>query len=91
MSTRRFAAFVLGLFMSCSPASAQVTTSQYDNACTGADLNESVLTPANVNVNQFGKVFSFRVDGPLILLEPGSILTGLATARPWSLQRRRAW
>jgi hypothetical protein len=55
-------------FSVCSlcPASftgAQVVTSQYDNARTGADINETVLTPANVNVKQFGKVFSFQVDG----------------------------
>jgi hypothetical protein len=42
---------------------AQVPTSQYDNARTGSYLNEKQLTPANVNQRQFGKVFSFQVDG----------------------------
>jgi hypothetical protein len=42
---------------------AQVLTSQYDNARTGANNHETALTPANVNSKQFGKVFSFRVDG----------------------------
>ncbi|MGA8027218.1 MAG: PQQ-binding-like beta-propeller repeat protein [Bryobacteraceae bacterium] len=42
---------------------AQVTTSQYDNARTGANLKETKLTPRNVNVRQFGKLFSFHVDG----------------------------
>ena len=41
----------------------QVLTAQYDNARTGAILTETKLTPANVNSRQFGKVFSFRVDG----------------------------
>ena len=41
---------------------AQVTTAQYNNARTGATLNEKILTPANVNVGQFGKLFTFKVD-----------------------------
>jgi hypothetical protein len=44
-------------------APAQVLTSQYDNARTGATLTEKVLTPTNVNSRQFGKLFSLRVDG----------------------------
>ena len=44
---------------------AQVTTSQYDNSRTGANLNEKVLTPANVNARQFGKLGAFQVDGPV--------------------------
>jgi len=47
------------------PAAAQMTTSQYDNARTGANLAETVLTPQDVNSRQFGKVFSFRVDGDI--------------------------
>lgn len=44
-------------------AHAQLTTSQYNNARTGAYLEEKVLTPQNVNVRQFGKVFTLPVDG----------------------------
>ncbi len=44
-------------------AHAQVTTSQYDNARTGASLTETVLTPQNVNAKQFGKLGAFKVDG----------------------------
>ena len=44
-------------------AQVQVATSQYDNARTGADVRETILTPRNVNANQFGKVFTLRVDG----------------------------
>jgi hypothetical protein len=45
------------------PALAQITTSQYDNARTGATPNERYLTPQNVNVKQFGKLGAFKVDG----------------------------
>jgi Bacterial Ig-like domain (group 3) len=40
-----------------------VTTFHYDNARTGQNIQESVLTPANVNSNQFGKLFTIAVDG----------------------------
>jgi hypothetical protein len=47
-----------------APARAQrVITSQYDNARTGANLNETNLTPRNVNVQHFGKLFTLHVDG----------------------------
>lgn len=45
------------------PATAQWTTSQYDNARTGANLRETILTPANVNAGSFGKILSYKVDG----------------------------
>lgn len=44
---------------------AQVTTSQYDNARSGATLNEKILTPQNVNAQRFGKLGVFKVDGPV--------------------------
>jgi len=42
------------------PAEAQVSVTTYhnDNSRTGQNLNETVLTPANVNVSQFGKLYS---------------------------------
>jgi len=43
----------------------QVTTSQYDNARTGATLHEKTLTPQNVNAAKFGKLFSLKADGDI--------------------------
>jgi len=59
--------FVVFCALLCAAISsdAQVTTSQYDNARTGATLNEKSLTPQNVNVRQFGKIGAFKVDGPV--------------------------
>ena len=47
------------------PLAAQVSvlTYQYDLARDGANLAETVLTPTNVNVSQFGELFSDPVDG----------------------------
>lgn len=42
---------------------ARLLTAQYDNMRTGANLNEKILTPANVNAQHFGKLFSYPVDG----------------------------
>jgi hypothetical protein len=41
----------------------RITTSQYDNMRTGANVHEIILTPQNVNARQFGKVLSIPVDG----------------------------
>ncbi|HLK18341.1 MAG TPA: hypothetical protein VKT81_05265 [Bryobacteraceae bacterium] len=52
-------------FVLTVPLGAQVNvlTYQYDNSRAGANLKETVLTPANVNQSQFGKLFSYAVDG----------------------------
>ena len=55
---------ILGFaLLASSLARSQVLTAQYDNARTGASLNERVLTPRNVNVTQFGKLFALKADG----------------------------
>jgi hypothetical protein len=40
-----------------------VVTYHYDNLRTGQNLNETILTPANVNSTKFGKLGTFTVDG----------------------------
>src|SRR5258708_1976708 len=55
---------VLYLFHSVTiNAQVSVTTYHYDNARTGQNIQETILTPANVNISQFGKLFSQAVDG----------------------------
>ncbi|PYU91129.1 MAG: hypothetical protein DMG25_15470, partial [Acidobacteria bacterium] len=44
-------------------AQVNVTTQHNDNSRTGANTQETILTPANANSTQFGKLFSVAVDG----------------------------
>jgi hypothetical protein len=46
-----------------SSGQTDVVTYHYDNARTGANLSETVLTPANVNAAKFGKIGFYSVDG----------------------------
>src|SRR5260370_32397909 len=62
-SRRSLFLFAVGAVFGCLRCEAQILTAQYDNARTGATLHETTLTPANVNVGRFGKIFSFPVDG----------------------------
>ena len=48
---------------SFTAAQVSVTTYHNDNARTGQNTQETILTPANVNSSQFGKVFATAVDG----------------------------
>jgi hypothetical protein len=60
----RMCPIALGMMLVLSHAPAQdVTTWHYDTARTGVQPMETHLTPANVNPQQFGKVFSFAVTG----------------------------
>jgi hypothetical protein len=61
----RFGLHLAAVLLSPSGARAQLVTSQYDNARTGAYLDEHRLSPANVNAERFGKLYALRVDGDL--------------------------
>jgi len=48
---------------------AGVLTYHTDNARDGENLNEKILSPANVNSTQFGKLFAYPVDG-MVFAQP---------------------
>jgi len=48
--------------LSQSPTPVTVPTWRYDMTHAGQNTNETALTPANVNVKSFGKLFSVKVD-----------------------------
>jgi hypothetical protein len=51
------------LMMGLRTGAQSVTTSQYDNLRSSANRVETILTPRNVNVRHFGKIFTLKVDG----------------------------
>jgi outer membrane protein assembly factor BamB len=55
---------LFGLF-ALVPGRAQVNipTNRYDSARTAGNMSETVLNTTNVNVNQFGKLYTIAVDG----------------------------
>jgi hypothetical protein len=53
------------LLPAAAGAQVSIVTERYDNARTGANLGETILNTSNVNVSQFGKLFSYTVDGSI--------------------------
>ena len=66
-SLRRVLFALAGAALLAGPAAAQVavTTQHNDNGRTGANLAETILTPAKVSAATFGKLFSAKVDGEI--------------------------
>jgi hypothetical protein len=54
---------IFSIAASIAAAQVNVTTHHGDNGRSGANLAESVLTPANVNAGQFGKLYTVPLDG----------------------------
>jgi hypothetical protein len=58
-----------------------VLTQHNDTSRTGQYLTETTLTPSNVNSTQFGKIFSYSVDGQIYaqpLYVPGVMINGVS-------------
>jgi hypothetical protein len=65
----RVCALSLGMCMVLASAAicqVQVLTEHNDGFRDGANTNETVLTPANVNFSTFGKLFALSVDGYIV-------------------------
>jgi len=50
-------------FATLNPTRIPVLTYHYDNSRQGQNTNETLLTLANVNITNFGKLFTYPVDG----------------------------
>lgn len=60
---RTFALCICVFFQLQAIRAVDVLTQRNDQFRTGANLSETTLTTANVNVSQFGKLFGYAVDG----------------------------
>lgn len=67
-----FVELLVFLALVCAMATSQISvlTQHYDNARTGQNVQETILTQGNVNPSQFGKLFTQPLDGQ----EPGQPL-----------------
>src|SRR5689334_13795852 len=65
MDLHRAAIIAFMLEASAFMAASQVNVLTYhnDNARSGANLRETLLSPSNVNAGSFGKLFTYTVDG----------------------------
>src|SRR5215471_11345912 len=75
---------ITALLIATSAFSADVATYHNDNARTGQNLSETILTPANVNASGFGKLFAIstdgKVDGQPLYLDAVTFPTGTHNA-----------
>jgi hypothetical protein len=84
-SPRKFMQVFLGVLILAASAAAQtsILTQHYDNARTGQNTSETILTPANVSAPMsFGKLFTFPVTGYVYaqpLYMPGVVIPGHGT------------
>ena len=69
MCPNRLYVLVIAVTLALFPVAVQaqnVLTWHNDNSRTGQNLKETILTPANVNTAQFGKILSLPVDGQIL-------------------------
>ena len=57
--------FVVLVLVASGSSQVSIPTYHFDNSRSGQNIHETVLTPALVNVNTFGKLFSQPVDGQI--------------------------
>jgi uncharacterized protein (TIGR03437 family) len=62
---RGFATIFVSLVMCLNIQAQNVTTGNYGNSRTNANLSEAVLIPSNISPGSFGKLFSLSVDGQI--------------------------
>ena len=65
LALSNFFLWVLGCSSIVAAAQVNVYTRSNDNSRTGANLQETILTPANVNSTNFGKLFTIATDGQI--------------------------
>jgi hypothetical protein len=65
LALSKFFLVVLGFSSIVAAAQVNVYTRSNDNSRTGANLQETILTPANVNSTNFGKLFTVATDGQI--------------------------
>jgi hypothetical protein len=66
LATLAIVIFVLCLGFSAAWAQNDVLTQHNDNTRSGLNANETLLTPANVTVSKFGRLFTHAVDGIIV-------------------------
>lgn len=83
MKTRTSGLFVLILCCIAMPprvsAQVKILTNRYDDARTGANLSETKLNTSTVSVNNFGKLWTYSIDGSVFaqpLYVPGLTING---------------